>query len=386
MAILGQDFFKFTGDTYKIKVSVENATKDLSSYQAYWAIANSPGTSPVLVKTTAGDFSEEGGIAWTSTDMMEISISELDTLSLTSSVYYHELVIKDPVTGKSNVISVGDLDLKRSLFTNLYFENYDIDYQAVLNYAISNGFSIPSIYCRFFENRLMIDLKSSGAFSKMVYFRNYRGDGDLNYKCINWKTPGTYNATPVGQIVVNNNLGFSSNGSSYLLTGISQTDDVLTDRRLGFIGAYNSDLTGSSSNFSSIIGAQISFSINPFNYNGNPLGFFNGLENATGGIVLSSGRRSGVHILHRNIDTDYTWWINGTKAGENTTYGSATRYFARDLLELASNTSSTIGSPTPAGFFQEPVALTFLGNQALTDTEKINLSTTITNYMSNVLN
>jgi hypothetical protein len=211
MAILGQDFFKFTGDTYKIKVSVENATKDLSSYQAYWAIANSPGTSPVLVKTTAGDFSEEGGIAWTSTDMMEISISELDTLLLTSSVYYHELVIKDPVTGKSNVISVGDLDLKRSLFRSVW--KFDFDYQAVLDFATAQGYTLPSLSQQILQNNLLIALKLSNIWNKLHIFRIYATDGDRDFALINWKKPGTFNGNRVNNPTFITNQGYEGNGT-----------------------------------------------------------------------------------------------------------------------------------------------------------------------------
>lgn len=119
MAILGQDFLKFTGDSYKIEVLVDNASFDLSSYQAYWAISESPGSSPVLVKTTDGDFSQEGGITWVTTESLEMEISLSDTLLLQPNIYYHELTIKDPVSGRSNVISVGDLDLRNSIFKNV---------------------------------------------------------------------------------------------------------------------------------------------------------------------------------------------------------------------------------------------------------------------------
>ena len=255
---------------------------------------------------------------------------------------------------------------------------FDADYQAVLDYATAQGYTLPSAAWQAIENQLMIDLKASGAFAKMVYFRNYRGNGDLDYKCINWKNPGTYNATRVNSLVVDNNLGFASDGTSYLMTGVDQLDSVLTDRRIGFFGGFNTIVNGTTNQV--MIGAQASFALRPYGVNGLIQSHFNALENVTGAVELTAGAREGLHILHRNGSTDYTWWIDGVKEGENTTYTS-TRYFARDLLELAANNSSTIGSPLPVTFFIDPVACTFLGNQALSDTEKINLSASVNTYM-----
>lgn len=120
MAREGQDFFKWEEDSFKIQVLVEDASVDLSSYQAYWAVAEGPTYSPVIVKTTTGDFSQEGGITWSSTDRLLIEVDKTDTDGLTASIYYHELTIKDPISGDSTVISVGDFDLRKPLFPSIY--------------------------------------------------------------------------------------------------------------------------------------------------------------------------------------------------------------------------------------------------------------------------
>jgi hypothetical protein len=120
MAREGQDFFKWEEDSFKIQVLVEDATTDLSSYEAYWAVAETPSSTPVIVKTTDGDFSEEGGITWTSTDVLVIDVDKTDTDGLTHSAYYHELTIKNPITNESVVIAVGEFDLRRPLFPAIY--------------------------------------------------------------------------------------------------------------------------------------------------------------------------------------------------------------------------------------------------------------------------
>lgn len=116
MARQGQNFFKWEQDSFTIKVLVEDADTDLSSYQAYWAVAETATSTPVIVKTTTDHFSQEGGITWDSGEVLSITVDKTDTQGLTHSIYYHELTIKDPITDKSVVIAVGDFDLREPLF------------------------------------------------------------------------------------------------------------------------------------------------------------------------------------------------------------------------------------------------------------------------------
>jgi hypothetical protein len=120
MARQGQDFFKWEEDSFRIRVIVEDATTSLVSYQAYWAVAETPNSSPVIVKTTPGHFSQEGGITWSSADTLLIQVNKTDTDGLTPSLYYHELTIKDPNSSESVVISVGEFDLRKPLFPSIY--------------------------------------------------------------------------------------------------------------------------------------------------------------------------------------------------------------------------------------------------------------------------
>lgn len=119
MGLIGQDFFKWRGDTFKIRFVVEDAETDLSSYKVYWSVAEDEVSTPVLVKTTSGDFTGEGGIIWESGNVIEISLSKSDTDSLPSFQYYHELAIENDQTGESVVIASGEFDLKRALFEEI---------------------------------------------------------------------------------------------------------------------------------------------------------------------------------------------------------------------------------------------------------------------------
>jgi hypothetical protein len=110
-----QDFFKWREDSFYIQITIEDAETDLSEYKAYWAMAVGPTGPPLLVKTTPGNFSNQGGITWPTGNMVRIQINESDTENLEIMEYYHELTIEDP-SGKSVVASTGTFDLRLALF------------------------------------------------------------------------------------------------------------------------------------------------------------------------------------------------------------------------------------------------------------------------------
>lgn len=115
MGLIDQDFFKWRGDTFFIQITIADAETDLSGYKAYWSMALDETSSPVLVKTTDGDFSDEGGIEWVTDNRVRITLEKEDTDALTPGEYYHELAIEDG-SGDSVIVSAGTFDLKQSLF------------------------------------------------------------------------------------------------------------------------------------------------------------------------------------------------------------------------------------------------------------------------------
>jgi hypothetical protein len=114
MGTENQNFFKWKQDSFFIQVLIQDAT-DLSSYKAHWAMALSATHSPVLIKTTSGDFGEQGGITWTTPNTARIQINESDTQEISINKYYHELTVED-TSGNSVVVATGTFDLRQALF------------------------------------------------------------------------------------------------------------------------------------------------------------------------------------------------------------------------------------------------------------------------------
>ena len=94
------------------------------------------------------------------------------------------------------------------------------EYQAILNYATSLGYTLPSTNQRLKQNKLLIDLKKNGIWEKLDTFAMFATDGDSNFALIDWKRLTTY--TAVNSPTFTTNSGFLGNGtSSYIDTNFN---------------------------------------------------------------------------------------------------------------------------------------------------------------------
>lgn len=103
--------------------------------------------------------------------------------------------------------------------------NFEAEYNAILNYAVSQGFTVPSATNKIKQNQLIIDLKASGEWSLIdvlyIFWSNIDATtgGDSDFACINWKSPGNHQVLKVNSPTFNDANGFTGNGtSSYLDT------------------------------------------------------------------------------------------------------------------------------------------------------------------------
>ena len=64
---------------------------------------------------------------------------------------------------------------------------YDVDYQAVLDYATTNSITHPDAAQKTIDNQLVLDLKSNGFWAKADVFINYGGTAGTAFRRICWK-------------------------------------------------------------------------------------------------------------------------------------------------------------------------------------------------------
>jgi hypothetical protein len=93
----------------------------------------------------------------------------------------------------------------------------DLDYIAVLNYATSLGYALPSVPQQQRQSTLLSELKSGGIWNKLDSFCMFATDGSSNFALIDWKRLSLY--TAVNSPTFTTNQGFLGNGtSSYIDT------------------------------------------------------------------------------------------------------------------------------------------------------------------------
>ena len=97
---------------------------------------------------------------------------------------------------------------------------FDSDYQAVLTYATSLGYTLPSPGQQIKQNQLMLSLKAAGVWSKLDTFAMFANDGGANFGLIDWKRLSLY--TSVNGPTFTKNKGFQGNGtSSFILSNFN---------------------------------------------------------------------------------------------------------------------------------------------------------------------
>ena len=89
---------------------------------------------------------------------------------------------------------------------------FDADYQAVLDYATTQGYTLPSSGQQTLQNQLVVDLKAGGIWSKLDTFAVFATDGDSDFALIDWKRLSDY--TAVNSPTFTADEGFQGNGTS----------------------------------------------------------------------------------------------------------------------------------------------------------------------------
>lgn len=88
----------------------------------------------------------------------------------------------------------------------------DTDYAAILSYATTLGYTLPSVSQQVKQNKLVVDLKNAGIWSKLDSFGVFATNGSSNFALIDWKRLSLL--TAVNSPTFTTNEGFNGNGTS----------------------------------------------------------------------------------------------------------------------------------------------------------------------------
>lgn len=173
---------------------------------------------------------------------------------------------------------------------------FDADYQAILDYATTQGYTLPSASQQILQNQLMVDLKSGGIWSKLDTFAVFATDGNSDFALIDWKRLTQY--TAVNSPTFTTNQGFQGNGtSSYIDTNFNpRTQGVnYTQDNACFGGWRFNNINSTSSRF---MGATIIITIREDNQT---------VHRINAAVNLSSsldGSGIGLRVLNRTNSND----------------------------------------------------------------------------------
>lgn len=218
---------------------------------------------------------------------------------------------------------------------------YDPDYQAVLTYATTQGYTLPSLAQRALQSQLIQTLKTGSVWNNLDLFYLFATNGDSNFATLNWKNPSLYKATAVNSPTFTSNIGFTGNGvNAYLNTNWNPTLGVNFTQDSASHGVYTNSVgyaSGSSGNTGYHGGG------------GNPYNIINTwADNQLDGFYLNQSSAS-------NIVADQAYFRAVARAGTTIT---VQRNFATEpftLVNSAAPTSDPIyimarGVPAPQWF------------------------------------
>ena len=248
---------------------------------------------------------------------------------------------------------------------------FDSDYQAVLDFATSEGYTLPSENQQILQNQLVLDLKSNGIWSDLDAFGVLATDGDSDFALIDWVRliTMTANSSPTFQ----SNLGYTGNGtSSYIDTLFSVSDGTnyqLSDSSFGAF--FNNVLTRTDDGFGFSFRTSAnnnSSSISPRDDSD----LICGINNNTGLDVPSYSRKNGYFMSSRKNSSNYDVHVDGDLV-LNISKSEASSLSTRSATLFCQNIE------TGQRNFSDDQILAFHFGSSLNGKEDI-LNTLITNY------
>jgi hypothetical protein len=180
--------------------------------------------------------------------------------------------------------------------------SFDADYQAILNYATTQGYTLPSSAQQTKQNTLLSSLKTEGVWNKLDSFANFRTDGDSNFALIDWKNLTQY--TAVNSPTFTTNVGFLTNGtSSYINTNKNLGTNFVLNSASEFKWVNNNIDSGGGTVIS---GARGTSGANL--YEVTPISF---ALNSNISLLVSSNNLAGFRHINRANSTQVQRFVNG---------------------------------------------------------------------------
>jgi hypothetical protein len=243
----------------------------------------------------------------------------------------------------------------------------DSDYQAVLDYATTQGYTLPSASQQLLQNQLVVDLKDGGIWSKLDTFAVFATDGNSDFALIDWIRLTDY--TAVNSPAFTTNEGFKGNtSSSYINTnytpstqGVNYTSSdasygVFWDKSSATIGYLSGSRTGADANANYLNSSALNVN------------------------SINSNNTANRDVFSQNYDFKQVQLISGTQY----LYGDGSQDDTFSFQGLATKPIIPIfllcfnGLNTPTAFTNGEIRSFYAGSSLLSESSDFN--TALTNY------
>lgn len=233
--------------------------------------------------------------------------------------------------------------------------SFDADYTAILAYATTQGYTLPSAAQRIKQNQLVVDLKAAGVWNKLDSFAVFATNGNSNFALIDWKRLSQY--TAVNSPTFTSNQGFAGNGtSSYVNTNYNpNTNAVNLSLNSTSIGGYKFNTsTALTCDLGCIETSPVVLRLH-FSANGgigvNSTAFY--IANTTAQAVSQ-----GTFALIRDNSGDFDYYKDSVKTAYATQVASSVGIPSLNLFAFARNTNGTASQ-----FAADTLSIIYAGSQ-----------------------
>jgi hypothetical protein len=215
---------------------------------------------------------------------------------------------------------------------------FDADYQAVLNYATTQGYTLPSAGQQILQNQLVLDLKAGGIWSKLDTFGVWATDGDSDFALIDWKRLTQY--TAVNSPTFTTNVGFQGNGTSSYIdsnynASTSGVNYTLSNYSFGwYMNTIDTAISAEAAFAAAITGSAnwVRYSTKRFYYSGVSFQAYSGLTIASNQMVIANASLTNLTLFANGSLTD-TIVLAGAKSPANTNFLAFLQTFATNYSD-----------------------------------------------------
>jgi hypothetical protein len=247
---------------------------------------------------------------------------------------------------------------------------FDADYQAVLDYATTQGYTLPSAGQQILQNQLVVDLKDGGIWSTLDLMYLFATNGDSDFATINFKNANNFQLIKVNSPTFTTNQGFTGDALTAKLSTANGGNEynLLND-------AINPTVNSVTSlSYCNVISGTIQYLLGAIQLTPSVIGYHFGRQIATrvnSSVSTNVGFSNNFSGIRRNTSSSF-----------DLIDGSSITNIGQDSVNFPNQTLGILGRDGATPNFSNAQISFFTHGASLTDTEIADVKTIIETYLT----